>query len=196
MTPKRMNTILIGILVVLVLLTGAGIFFANKQLTNTANETAKLSADIEVSKKQIDTYGITKIKVDSLDYVGDLANKVLPESQEQSVVVAEISQFAQRSRLTLAGIEFVEKPSSRSSKSKKSTVPKGVVVTPIIVKFSGVKYEQLLEFLRTIESNQRKMQVTSINLEPNEEDRSILTEVSVAINLYVKKPDTAAEKKK
>lgn len=187
MTPKRMNIILIGLLAVLILGTLAGLYFANQKMTNLARETSKLSADIEVSKKRIDAYTLTKIKVESLDYVGDLADKVLPESQEQSVVVAELSQFALRSRLTVAGIEFVESPSSNSKSKKKSSAPKGVEVVPIIIKFNDARYDDLLEFLRTIEGNRRKMQVNNINLKPNEDNRSVLSEVSVALNLYVRK---------
>lgn len=188
MSPKKMHTYLLGVLVVLVVITLAGLYFANLKLTNLATETSKLSADITVSEKQLDAYELTKFKVDSLDYVGELAERVVPESEEQSVVVAELSQFALRSRLTLAGIEFAEPAETNNSKDKKkSAVPKGVTVVPIIVKFNDARYERLLDFLRTIEGNRRKMQVNNISLKPNEEDRAILSEVTVAMNLYVKK---------
>lgn len=193
MTPKKMRTMLLACLGLLIAATIAGLYFANRQLTGLAGETSRLAADIEVSKKQIDSYTLTKIKVDSLEYVGDLANKVLPEDKEQSAVVAELSQFALRSRLTLAGIEFADSVKSSGDK-KKSTVPKGVEVIPIVVKFNDARYENLLEFLRSVETNRRKMQVNNINLKPDAEDRAILSEVSVAINLYAKKP--ASEEKK
>lgn len=192
MSPKRMNTALIGLLVFLMLGTIAGIYFANQRLTALAKETSKISADIEVTKEQIDSYTLTKIKIESLDYVGELAEKVLPESQEQSVVVAELSQFANRSRLTVSGIEFIEKTSSRGN--KKSVVPKGVEVVPIIIKFKDANYENLLEFLKTVEGNRRKMHVNNVNLKPKETDRSVLSEVTVTLNLYVKKAASPEKK--
>lgn len=194
MTPKRMHTILLCILGLLIAVTIGGLYFANQRLTSIANETARLSAEIEVSNKQIDTYTLTKIKVDSLDYVGELAGKVLPEDKEQSVVVAELSQFALRANLTVAGIEFADPASSSSGDKKKSTIPKGVEVIPIVVKFNNARYEDLLEFLRTVENNRRKMQINNINLQPDEDDRTILSEVSVAINLYAKKPADSEKK--
>lgn len=58
---------------------------------------------------------------------------------------------------------------------------------PITIKFKeGSKYEYLLEFKTVFETNRRKMQVTNIALVPDEENRSILSEVTVSINLYSK----------
>lgn len=202
MTPKRMNHILIGSLALLCI---GGIFilyFANQKLTAIAEETATLSADIEVTKKQIKTYNATRIKVESLGYVDELARKVLPDTQDQSVVVAELSAFAQRNELQVAGIEFIEvakdtkgtKPKKSSKKDEKSSTPKGVEVLPVLIKFTDAPYDNLLNFLRNAEGNQRKMQITSINLEPDEEQREIMSEVSVALNLYVKAGSSEGKK--
>jgi hypothetical protein len=60
-------------------------------------------------------------------------------------------------------------------------------VVPIVVTFKDANYSSLLDFLRTIETTQRKAQVSSINLTPDTENRAVLSEVVVAINLYVKK---------
>ena len=51
---------------------------------------------------------------------------------------------------------------------------------------SGASYNDVLDFLRTAETNQRKMQLTSINLKPNVEDRQILEQVNISMNLYAK----------
>lgn len=192
MTPKKMKRTLLGVLVLLILSTAGGVFIANKKLTGIAEETARLSADIEVAKKKSSAYAATKERVASLDYVGDLADKVLPDSQQQSTVVAELSTFATRERLNVKGIEFIEQANVKSTKDKKTAVPKGVEVVPVVISFTDAPYERLISFMRTVEQNQRKMQVTSINLKPNEDNRSILSEVAVTLNLYVEK---ATEKK-
>jgi Tfp pilus assembly protein PilO len=177
---------------VLVIIVGTGVivYAANRKLTDVAVKTSKLSAEIEVSKKKIQTYGATQSQIESLDYVEGLAAKVLPENQEQSVVVAELSNFALRSKLTLGGIDFVD-PVSTTANSKgaktKTVLPKSVIVVPIVVTFKDANYSSLLDFLRTIETTQRKAQVSSINLTPDTENRAVLSEVVVAINLYVKK---------
>ncbi len=194
MTPRRMRYILLACVLVIIVGTGVIVYAANRKLTDVAVKTSKLSAEIEVSKKKIQAYGATQSQIESLDYVESLAAKVLPENQEQSVVVAELSNFALRSKLTLGGIDFVDPVSttanSNGAKTKtktKTVLPKGVIVVPIVVTFKDANYSSLLDFLRTIETTQRKAQVSSINLTPDTENRAVLSEVAVAINLYVKK---------
>jgi Tfp pilus assembly protein PilO len=193
MTPKRVNVLLKASLIALVVITSAGLYLANQKLVNVANTTSRLHSEIELSQKQVEAYNLTKIKVESLGYVDELANKVLPASSEQSVVVAELSQFAARSKLSVAQISF---PDSTGPKPQSSAgIPKGVTSVPISIQFKdGTKYENILEFLRYVEKNQRKMQVVDIDLKPNDEDRSQLSSVTIVLNLYVKSV-SAAEKK-
>lgn len=200
MTPRKMNHILKAMLLASIIVTIAGLYFANQKLTAIATETATLKAKVEVGQKQIAAYEQTKTKVDSLDYVDDLATKVLPEEQEQSLTVAELSQFALRSRLSVEEITFKETAAetgkSKSKTKTKKAIPKGVVVIPVSIKFqAGSRYDYLLEFLKSVEENRRKMQVTNIALSPDETNRSLLQDVSVDINLYVKEVAVANKEK-
>ncbi|MFO0971191.1 MAG: hypothetical protein U0520_02455 [Candidatus Saccharimonadales bacterium] len=190
MNPRRMQYLLVLCIVGIIFIAGAAVYIANGKLTKIALDTSRLSADIEVNRKKIQTYSITQSQVESLGYVEDLAAKVLPDDQEQSAVVTEISNFALRSKLTLAGIDFVEMDAAAKSKNTKTktAVPKGVAVVPVVVTFKEASYSGLLDFLRTVETTQRKAQVSSINLTPDAKNRAVLSEVAVAINLYTKKP--------
>jgi competence protein ComGC len=76
MTPKNVNRALKLLLAFMVVGVITGLFFANKTLTTIATDTAKQKAEIDVTQKQIDAYSLTKIKVESLDYVNELAQKV------------------------------------------------------------------------------------------------------------------------
>ncbi len=193
MTPKLVNRILRISLIALVVITIAGLYFANRRLVEIANNTSRLRSQIELSQKQVEAYNLTKIKVESLGYVDELANKVLPTNTEQSAVVAELSSFADRSGLTVAQINFADTTSSKTQTP--ATTPKGVTPIPISIQFKeGAKFENILEFLRYIEKNQRKTQVVNIDLKPNDKDRSLLSSVTVRINLYTKSV-TATEKK-
>lgn len=188
MTPKKVNTILRFALGVLVFIIIAGLFFANKRLSSTAQDTARLKAEVEVTQKQIDSYSLTKAKVESLDYVNALAGKVLPAKEDQSALVAEITQFALRSNLTITQLTFADNKPVPTVKDKKSAVPSGVSITPITLTFSsGASYNDVLEFLQTLEGNQRKTQVTNITLAPDAMDSSLLSQVSIALNVYTKK---------
>ncbi len=205
MTPRSMNQVLKVIIVLLVIGTISGLYFANKKLVTIAQDTSKLKADVAVGDKQLKTYQQTKIQVDELSYVNELANTVLPANQDQSAIVAELSEFANRSGLTVSQITFSDTskaatsaapPSSSSAAGKTAlTVPKGVLVVPVEIQLkSGSKYSNLLSFLKTIESNRRKSQVTNITLTPDSKDRANLSQVSIALNLYTQQPKAGTQK--
>ncbi len=198
MTPRLLNKLLKVALALLIIAAIAILYLGDKQVVTVANETARLKAQVQVNEKQLSTYQKTKVKVDSLSYVNDLANKVLPAEKEQSAIVAEISQFALRSSLGIEQIAFVEVPKTAAGTSKsksKVAIPKGVEVVPITVQFnSGSKYQNILDFLESVENNRRKMQVTNINLKPDPNDRQLLNQVTVSMNLYAKQ--AAVEKVK
>lgn len=168
----------------------------NRQLASVAHSTAQLKAEVEASNKQIAAYKVTKAKVDSLGYVNDLANKVLPPDKEQSAIVAELTEFALRTDLQIDQISFVSTATTSNTAKGKLAIPKGVEVVPITISFSeGTQYQSVLDFLKIVENNQRKMQVTSVSIKPNEKDRSSLSSVTVSLNLYAKQATKTGTKK-
>lgn len=200
MTPKKMNLVMRCSVVVLILLPLVGLYFANQHLTTLAKKTARLEAEVILQEKQLTAYEATKSAVDSLQDIGDLAIRVLPEQQEQSLTVAELSAFAQRSSLRIKELTFAEPPAEAKGKKKdkeKTVIPKGVTISPVVISFQeGARYDYFLDFLRAVEENRRKMQITNISLTPNEENRTLLDEVSVSLNLYVKNAEKASTEKK
>lgn len=185
MTSLRMNTLLKVSLVLVVILIGVGLFMADKKLHVLAEETLEQKTKLQVSQKQIEVYKKTQSKIEALRSVNEIAKKVLPETQDQSAIVAEVSEFAKRSGITLEAITFPEQTLPSSSAKAKSRVPKGVVIEPLTIDISqSTKYEDLIEFLTYLEQNRRKMQVTQIAITPNVDDRNLLNEVVLSLNLY------------
>lgn len=204
MSPHRVNILLKVALAVIVVGAIGGLFVANKKLQLVAQDTAKQKAKVEIGERQIKIYQQTKKQVDSLGYVNDLANEVLPPTEDQSAVVAELSEFANRSRLYVSQITFPAAsktaaaapsgaaPAAGAAASKTSTTPKGVLVTPVTIQFKDVtNFEGVIDFLRTTESTKRKSQVTNIAIIPNEKDHSVLTQIDVSMNLYTRQPKEA-----
>jgi Tfp pilus assembly protein PilO len=185
MTPSKLNLLLKVGLGLTIVCAGLGLYMADSRLAHVAKETSRLKAEVEVQQKQLTIYEATRTKIEDLSYVDDLADKVLPSTQDQSLVVAEVSQFAVRSNLSVAQISFTEQPSTAK---KPASAPGGVTVTPLTVQLkAGARYDDLLNFLKQVEQNRRKMQVSDINLSPDAKDRTKLSQVTVVLNLYSKK---------
>lgn len=189
MTAKKMNVILKVMLVLMVVGVGAGLYFANKKLTNLAQSTSELKAKVEITEQQIKSYEITKAKITNLDYVDELASQVLPAQEDQSTVVAELTQFGRQTGLSVARIEFLE--AARAGTTKKAATPAGVSVTPVTISIAaGGSYQNLLSYLTLLENNRRRSQVSNINLAPDDENPNRLSEVTISLNLYTKKAGT------
>lgn len=196
MSPKKMNLVLKISLVAIAVIILSGVFLADSKLSDLAINTSKLKAEIEVTNKKLDNYELTKVKIDELSYVKDLAAKILPQSEDQSVVVAELSDFAKRSNLTTGSISFVvddtlvSKDPAAAAAAAKTKPPDGVKIVPVEFTVSGsASYEDVLSFLKYIEQNRRKMQVTEISLTPDSEKNGSLKEISISLNLFVKSPE-------
>jgi len=196
MSPKNMNLALKISLVAIAVIILSGVFLADSKLSNLAVNTSKLKAEIEVTNKKLENYELTKVKIDELSYVKDLAAKILPQSEDQSVVVAELSDFAKRSNLTTGSISFVvddtlvSKDPAAAAAAAKTKAPDGVKIVPVKFTVSGsASYEDVLSFLKYIEQNRRKMQVTEISLTPDSENKGSLKEISISLNLFVKSPE-------
>lgn len=197
MSPLRMNQILKAGIIILLLSMGGVMYIGDGKISSLAQTTSQLKAEVEVNEKEISVYKQTKAKVESLKYVNELSLKVLPPDQEQSVIVAEVSEFANRSSLQIDQINFVDAGNNQITAKPKSslTIPSGVSVIPITVQFKpGAQYSNILDFLKTIESNRRKMQVTNVSLTPNPENRLELNQVSISLNLYAKQTNAKGTK--
>lgn len=48
-----------------------------------------------------------------------------------------------------------------------------------------ITYQQLLDFLRRLESNRRTSHVTNISIQPNKDNRDLI-HLSLRINVYIK----------
>ena len=200
MTPKKMNLALKVLIGVLIAITVAGLYFANQKLTRLATETAKLKTDIEVTNQRIKDYELTEAKVNQLSYVKDLAAQIVPQNEDQSAIVAELAEFARRSNLQTGAITFDETAQTTTapvtSTAKAVKPPAGVGIVPVIFTVGdSAKYEDVLAFLRYIEANRRKMQVTQITLTPNGDNGNLLDNVILSLNLFVKKPVEQGTKK-
>lgn len=192
MNVFTMNKALKGVLVALVILFSVGLFYADKRLQAVALNTKNLKAEIEIENKKIQNYELTKLKIAQLEYVKDAAHQILPKDENQSVIVAELTEFAKRSNLSTGAINFTDEKQTQTATTNKDTKPKsgapeGVRIVPVIFEVSeGAAYSDVLDFLNYIEQNRRKMQVTQISLTPNPDDGARLNDVSIGINLFVK----------
>ncbi len=202
MSPKR-ATLVLSILLVLVIAAGAGAFYlGDKMLQERSAEISDEKAELEAVNTAISIFQDSQKKVNTYEYVNDLSSKILPDSKSQSEVVAELTKFATKSNMKIQALTFGAGDATQTdpnlSQTEKVEGLAGVRVLNASLSFASepaIVYSNFLLFLNQIETNQRKMEVTTLTITPNLDDPNTISAATVTINIFLKDAVKAPEVK-
>lgn len=193
MSPsKKAFFSILGVLL-FVLGSGAGVFYLlDGQLVELNATIGRLKAEQKAAKSQIGIYESTRTKVSELAFVEDLANSVLPNEKEQANTIAELRKFVIDSGMQFESISFAGSDQKAiaagriaTTQTEKNDDLPGVLLLPAnVVIGPGASYDQVLSLLRTIETNQRKMQVTNLTLLPDETGERF-SSITLDVDIYL-----------
>jgi Tfp pilus assembly protein PilO len=176
MTPKKYNQIIAAITLSLILIGGAGYWFALNVLGDASE---KLAAQMGVASSA-DTR-ITNLVNTQNAYDKEIApiltkiDEALPSTPDQTQILEQVQKVAKTTGVSLSGITL---SSTATSAATTSTAAKagGVVPLPLSFQVSG-SYAQLQSFLASVENLSRLTTVDSLTV-----SRSGQT-ITYAINL-------------
>ena len=202
MTPKRLYFVMIGFIVLLIGLSVAGTYSANKLLRAEGDKLLEQKLEQAALEKQ--SQALAQAKRDIAEYEGleAIAKSIVPQEKDQATTVLEIIKLAKKSNITLSSIDFPDsllgeiavKGKASKTVDKNTTQltpldkPKGVFVMEISVQSdteSPISYNQLLSFLKGLEKNRRTAQIVDISIQPSDENRNLVS-FSLVINSYVR----------
>lgn len=146
----------------------------HKKIDSDINETALLNAR-RLSR-------ILEQHHDSMDR----ASAIVADTKHyeyQNQIVSDITSYAAESRITILGFDFID-PAANAKKSSASSAGVKSVVASISLA-SPVPYNNYLHFLRLIERNLTKMQVTQLDLSNDPENAGSIGSPTVTIEVYV-----------
>jgi hypothetical protein len=188
-----------GLLAIFVLMLGALIgvaYGANTILGSQAHKLSSQRATSESLSKQQTT--LAKNKQDLVKYkdLNSIARTIVPQDKDQAEAVREIVNIAAQSGISkLSAITF---PSSTlgakaggTGNLTQLTPVKGIngvydlKITITQDSSAQVPYNQFLTFLRGLEHNRRTAQVSSITVQPNQNDLSKVG-FTLVIDEYIK----------
>lgn len=210
MNSKQAFFGLLGVLGLLVVLSGALLYFGLGELTKKGDEltTLKLEQAVMDDRKQ----NLVKAKRDIQEYktLEQISRSIVPQEKDQARTIQEIYAIGRESGISLSTIQFPasalgEAKKKSNSKKKSSNKPVATVDpnTTQLIEVEGaknlyameietqsdkakpVRYDQMLRFLELLENNRRTAHVTNINIQPSDGDRSRVT-FSLTLNLYVR----------
>ena len=210
MNGKILHTILLAVIGLLLIGLLAGTYGINKVLSSEASKlTAAKAKSQALEQEQI---GLKKAKKDIQKYaeLEQIAKAVVPEDKSQAEAVREIVNIAAANNIGLASVNFpastlgnnllktgsaTASPSpaaGANTKSLSQLLPvkniAGVYELTITVNSdpnNPVQYSRFINFLKALESNRRTAQVSSIAIQPNLKNHSLLS-FNLTLNEYIK----------
>ena len=210
MTPKRFFIIMVTVFSLSIISGGAMLYFANNTLKSRSGSVVDLKLESAEVEAQLSAYQAAKKDVEKYAYLNDIINTALPQDKDQARTVREIFLLAQQAGIAIKSVQFpsstlgavTSAPAAGTTTAKPDTAVitqakpvtglKGVysietVVTPYADdKLNIVTYDQLISFLKKIESNRRAMQVSSIQLNPLGQGSSDSISFTITLNIFIK----------
>jgi hypothetical protein len=178
-----LSWIFIGLISLTLVGTGFGCWYLQKLLAaeRISADHAKIDASISASELQ-KAHNLQIYLSNNKEHI-EKAAAVVAETktyQYQNQIVADVNQFASIAGVTVLGFDFpvqtTAKPAAKGVKTIQATV---TLQNP-------VPYENYLRFLKLIEQNLTKMQITDISITPDEKVIGRINNPTVGLQVYVR----------
>jgi Tfp pilus assembly protein PilO len=187
MKSKRMFFVIVAVLLLSIFGGGVIYYFADQYLSKKAQDISQLKAELDVIQLKIDGAIQAEKDLEELNFIKEIANQVLPPEKIQSNIVGDLVKFGEDTGVTVRGISFTPTSSTGEQLNLSQTKPldgvPGVNALPMTLSVNG-RYEEILNFLRKLETNRRKMQVDNLMLTPQPDGGDITA--TLIINVYVR----------
>lgn len=194
LTATQLRFILSISLFVIALIGGGGFFIVNSKLKDYAVEVSHVTADAEASRNNLQNLQKIQKQLADSQAIVQKASSIVAESQSyqyQDQIITDINNYATKAGVAIIDINF-------SSGQASATPPAGAAPAPVTPAPSGVKstsvaitlknpvnYTNLLTFIKSIEQNLTKMQVSRINLSRDAAGNGVSSDI-LTLQVYVR----------
>lgn len=197
MNSKRLYFGMLGVIGVLAVGLIGGAYEAGLMLEHQAQQWLDNRTRLAVLDQEQAELTTAKRSIAKYKDLAAIAKSVVPQDKDQAQTVREIVNIAAANGITLSSVTF---PSSTlgvgagvsSSKQLSQLIPvkgiAGVYNLQVTVQSDSnrpVVYSRFISFLTALEHNRRTAQVTSITLQPDSKNRSLLS-FTLILDEYIK----------
>lgn len=190
MNPKRFFIIMVGVIVVTVLASAGGIYWADGQLKAKATSVSKLLADRDVQNDKIQKLETARNSAQNPAELNDLITTLLPKQKSQDNLVANIIYTATKTakispdQITNISFSASGAPSALSGTTLSKDV-QGVYVYPFTLQLKNISYDTMLNLFSAFESNQRIIQADQVQITPDKTKPGSITSLSLSLKTFV-----------
>jgi hypothetical protein len=176
MTAKRVNRLLLIVLILAVVLAGGILFVSNYLMRSSANQLVQAKLDNVGFDNAERSYLQARQYLEEYSELNDVMQKVLPKSKDQAQAVSELYKIGDETGIKIASIQFPssslgQKNTSSSAVTQAKTVDgmPGVLGIDVSVELepasgASISYANMISFLQKVELNRRNMQIKQITV--------------------------------
>lgn len=179
---------LYALIVLLIGGIGAGTYYIHQRLSDYVVEVDHLKIDSDINQQGIENAQKLRIALDKNKGSVARASAIVADTQYyeyQDQIVKDVTSYASVSGLTVLGFDFSAAPTTSAKNSSGSI--KGIKTTVANISLqSPVSYTSYLRFLKLIERNLTKMQVTEIHIANDLKTPNTISSPTLTLEVYVR----------
>jgi len=192
MNAVRLRNLLLICIVLAIGAIGTIIYFASEYLQSSATTTTHARIDAELSAKDVDQLkNLEKILEANTSSIQKVA-QIVSESKQyeyQDQIVKDINTYATKTGVNVVGYDFGSTTTTTvpSATSTSKPIVNGIKTQNVTLTLgSPMPFDNYLMFLKAIEQNLTKMQVSGINITPDDKIIDSVSNPSVVLIVYVR----------
>ena len=199
LTARKLRIVLIISMLLIAAAATAGFMYAKAGLDDYAQAISRLNADAQSGNTNILTLKKLQTRLDSEQAViNDARNIVASSSNYTDTVIDNISSIARNSGVSVSSISFLDDSTTAAAAAPTATpgtpatpgtttapTASGVTKKTVSVTIgSPLSYDALITFLKNLESNDLKMQPTSVSM--TKDKGNLVSTQPFTIEVYVR----------
>lgn len=176
------------------LIAGGALYFINEQLRTYAVEVSKVTAESNSSQNNVQALQKVQEELEKNKEVKERARNIVADNQSyqyQNQIITDLNGYAKKAGVTITNIDFsagsTATPTTPTTPKSGTTAPapSGVKSTSASITLKNpVSYTRLLRFIKSIEDNLTKMQISRVGLARGADNQ--ITSEALSIEVYIR----------
>ena len=190
MNATKLRNILLATISIVIILMGVTIYYAYTFLQAEAVKSVHAKIDAELGGRDLERLkNIQKVLGDNKESVQKAAQIVAEtkQYQYQDQIINDINSYAAKTGIRVTSFDFgTETAPAATGGATKSPSAKGVKSIPVTLTLqSPILFDDYLSFIKAIEQNLTKMQISGVNLSPDTREINKVINPSIGLTVYV-----------
>ncbi len=196
LTATNLRLILSVSLFLVTILAAIGFYFVNQSLRDVAVDVSHSVIDANASDNNLQTLQKIQRDLTTTKEIVERADSIVADSQSyqyQNQIITDLNDYAKRANITITNMDFATTAQGGAAKTPTTSAPAPATTPPPAgVKSSSVSvtlknpinYTNLLRFIKSIEQNLTKMQISRVTL--SKDSAGGISSEAFTIEVYVR----------